>query len=63
MDVNDLRSLVTVVSLLVFVGIVVWAWSRRNERDFSEAAQLPFQERPSVADERAAQAVTGGAAT
>ena len=43
-DVNVLRIAVTVISLLVFIGIVVWAWSRRNKAAFDEAAQLPFQE-------------------
>jgi cytochrome c oxidase cbb3-type subunit 4 len=42
MDINDLRSIVTVVSLLTFIGIVVWAWSRRNQSSFDEAAKLPF---------------------
>jgi len=41
-DVNDLRVAVTALSFLVFVGIVVWAWSRRNLAGFDEAAQLPF---------------------
>jgi cytochrome c oxidase cbb3-type subunit 4 len=41
-DLNDVRSAVTVVSLLVFVGIVAWAWSTRRRADFSTAAQLPF---------------------
>ena len=44
MDINDLRSIVTVVSLLTFLGIVAWAWSRRNKERFEEAAQLPFQD-------------------
>ncbi len=44
MDINDLRSVVTVVSLLTFVGIVAWAWSRRNQSSFEEAAQLPFKD-------------------
>ncbi len=44
MDINDLRSIVTVVSLLTFLGIVVWAWSRRNQAGFDEAARLPFQD-------------------
>lgn len=44
MDINTLRSLVTVISLGVFVGIVAWAWSRRNQAGFDEAAQLPFQD-------------------
>lgn len=43
LDVNDLRSIVTVVSLLVFLGICAWAWSRSNRERFNEAAQVPFQ--------------------
>jgi cytochrome c oxidase cbb3-type subunit 4 len=42
MDINDLRSIFTLVSLLTFIGIVAWAWSKRNQPDFEEAAQLPF---------------------
>ncbi|AOS79682.1 Cbb3-type cytochrome oxidase component [Hydrogenophaga intermedia] len=44
MDINTLRSVVTVISLLAFVGIVAWAWSRRNRERFDEAARLPFQD-------------------
>jgi cytochrome c oxidase cbb3-type subunit 4 len=44
MDINDLRSIVTVVSLLTFLGICAWAWSRRNSARFDEAAQLPFRD-------------------
>ncbi|QRR32789.1 cbb3-type cytochrome c oxidase subunit 3 [Hydrogenophaga sp. YM1] len=44
MDINALRSIVTVISLLVFLGIVAWAWSRRNRERFDEAARLPFQD-------------------
>lgn len=44
MDVNDARSLVTVLSLIVFLGIVLWAWSAQRRRAFDEAAQLPFME-------------------
>ena len=39
---NDLRVVLTVVSFLLFVGIAVWAFSRRRKRDFDEAARLPF---------------------
>ena len=44
MDVNELRIAVTALSFVIFLAIVVWAWSRRNKADFDEAAQLPFQE-------------------
>jgi cytochrome c oxidase cbb3-type subunit 4 len=44
MDVNDLRSAVTVLMLLSFVGIAAWAWSRRRRDAFDEAASLPLAE-------------------
>lgn len=44
MDINTLRAIVTVVSLITFLGIVVWAWSRRNAEGFEEAANLPFEQ-------------------
>ena len=42
MGIDDLRTLVTVAAFACFVGIVVCAYSRRRQRDFDEAAQLPF---------------------
>jgi cytochrome c oxidase cbb3-type subunit 4 len=44
MDVNTLRVAVTLLSLVAFVGIVCWAWSRKNAVAFAEAAQLPLME-------------------
>lgn len=43
-DINTLRSLATVVSFVVFIGIVLWAWSKRRAADFSDAAKLPFEQ-------------------
>ena len=42
MDANLLRAIITALSFLVFVGIVVWAYSARTKARFDEAAQLPF---------------------
>lgn len=39
---DDVRIALTVISFLVFVGIGVWAYSRRRRSDFDEAANLPF---------------------
>lgn len=44
LDVNTLRSWVTVVSFLVFIGIIAWAYSRKNAADFDSAANLPFEQ-------------------
>jgi cytochrome c oxidase cbb3-type subunit 4 len=43
-DINTIRSLVTVLAFVSFVGIVLWAYSGRARRGFDEAAQLPFAE-------------------
>ncbi|AYH45030.1 cbb3-type cytochrome c oxidase subunit 3 [Azoarcus sp. DN11] len=42
MDINDLRSLLTVLCLACFVGICLWAYSRGARAGFDEAARLPF---------------------
>ncbi len=43
MDINDLRSVVTVVSLLTFLGVVWWAYGvKSNKQRFEQAANLPF---------------------
>lgn len=44
MDINVLRGIITVVTLLTFIGIVLWAWSGRNKARFDEAARLPLEE-------------------
>ena len=46
MDINLLRSIVTVVALIAFIGIVVWAWKGSRRKDFEAAAQLPFADTP-----------------
>ena len=42
MDINTLRIGATVACFVTFLGIVWWAYSRRNRERFAEAAQIPF---------------------
>nr|WP_326530495.1 cbb3-type cytochrome c oxidase subunit 3 [Rhodoferax sp.] len=44
MEINTLRAVVTVASFVTFIGIVWWAWSKRRNADFNEAANLPFEQ-------------------
>ncbi len=44
MDLNDLRSILTLLAFLCFLGIVAWAYHGRSRRGFDEAAQLPFDD-------------------
>jgi len=42
MDINDMRSLITVAGLVCFLAIAWWAYSGKRRKDFDEAANLPF---------------------
>jgi cytochrome c oxidase cbb3-type subunit 4 len=47
MDIGMVRGLITLALMLAFVGLVIWAYSKRRKADFDEMAQLPFHEYPS----------------
>ena len=38
------HSVWTVLMFILFIGIVVWAWSRRRAGDFAAAAQIPLED-------------------
>ena len=42
MDITIMRIVATLASLACFVGIWWWAYARRNQARFDEAAQVPF---------------------
>ncbi|NML45218.1 cbb3-type cytochrome c oxidase subunit 3 [Ramlibacter sp. G-1-2-2] len=44
MDVTTLRIIATVASFVTFVGIMAWAWARRNRAAFEEAGRIPFDQ-------------------
>jgi cytochrome c oxidase cbb3-type subunit 4 len=44
MDITTLRIAATLVAFVTFIGILVWAYSRRNKQGFDEAARLPFEQ-------------------
>jgi cytochrome c oxidase cbb3-type subunit IV len=41
-DINDLRSAVTVIGFVLFLALVRWAWAAHRRGAFDDAAQLPF---------------------
>jgi cytochrome c oxidase cbb3-type subunit IV len=43
MDHGTLSGIFTGLLLLIFSGIVVWAWSERSRSAFEEAARLPLE--------------------
>jgi cytochrome c oxidase cbb3-type subunit 4 len=43
-DIGTFRGLITVVLMLLFIGLVFWAWSRRRHEEFEAAARLPLDD-------------------
>ena len=44
LDFGVLHSAWTVLLVIVFIGIVVWAYGRKRKADFEEAARLPLDD-------------------
>ncbi len=42
MNFTILSSIVTVISMVVFIGIIFWAFSSRNKARFEEIARQPI---------------------
>ena len=49
-DINVWRSIITLLSLVLFIGLMVWTWNRKRQSAFDEAAQLPFLDDESPSD-------------
>jgi len=39
-----LRGLATLLAMIAFIGVWVWAWSRHRKEKFDDAARLPLEE-------------------
>lgn len=39
-----LSGLVTLILLILFIGVVIWAWSGKRKASFDEASRLPLDE-------------------
>ncbi len=44
MDYGTIHSVWTVLMVITFIGIVVWAWSGKQRKTFEEAARMPLED-------------------
>ncbi len=44
MDMTLFHSLWTIVVLVTFIGIIVWAFSKKRQAAFDQAARLPLED-------------------
>ncbi|ANY88549.1 Cbb3-type cytochrome oxidase, subunit 3 [Pseudomonas putida] len=42
LDIGMIRGLGTLVVMIAFIGLSLWVFNRRRDRDFAEARLLPF---------------------
>ena len=44
MDINDLRGIITAVTMLAFVALSIFAWRRYRRAEFDESARRPLED-------------------
>jgi cytochrome c oxidase cbb3-type subunit 4 len=44
MDINIIRGVLTIVLIIAFLGLVVWAWSSKRKETFDKLSQMPLEE-------------------
>jgi cytochrome c oxidase cbb3-type subunit 4 len=59
MDINDMRSVITVLAFVSFIGIVLWAYHGKSRSKFEEAARLPFADDGELTEQSTATGLPG----
>ncbi|MEZ5498718.1 MAG: cbb3-type cytochrome c oxidase subunit 3 [Steroidobacteraceae bacterium] len=44
MDIGTVRGLITAALMVLFIAMVIWAYSGRRKRGFDDAARAPLEE-------------------
>jgi cbb3-type cytochrome oxidase subunit 3 len=52
MGFGVIQGLLTLLLMVLFIGIVIWAYSGRQKKRFDEASMLPFAEDEGTQGER-----------
>jgi cytochrome c oxidase cbb3-type subunit IV len=47
-----MQSIWTVIAFVIFVGIVIWAWSGKRKKDFDKAARMALDDEKSISEEQ-----------
>ena len=50
MSVTFVQSVWTVMAMVVFIGIVIWAYSKRKKSDFEQASRMAMDDDKPVND-------------
>ncbi len=58
MDIDTVRGLITLALLILFIWLVIWAYSKKRVKPFNDAANLPFADED-ISAKSAANTKTG----
>jgi len=50
LEISVFHGIWTAALLVIFIGIVIWAWSGKRKPDFDKAARIPFDDEPGPSD-------------
>ena len=48
MDYNLLQAVWTIIVMVVFIGIFIWAWGSGRKKKFDEASRIPLDDDESI---------------
>ena len=48
MDYNLLQAVWTIIVMVIFIGIFIWAWGRKKKKKFDEASRIPLDDDESI---------------
>jgi cytochrome c oxidase cbb3-type subunit 4 len=51
-DTSLFQSVWTVIAFVVFIGIVIWAWSGKRKKDFDKASRMALDDDKAVTDDQ-----------
>jgi len=60
MSISFVQSVWTVIAMVVFIGIVIWAFSKRKKADFEEAGRMALDDDKPVNDSMNKAATNNG---
>ncbi len=58
MDANDVRGITTLLVMIAFIGVCIWAYSSKRKSRFDEAAQLPFSDEDTPSNDKSQEKKT-----
>ncbi|NVK21243.1 MAG: cbb3-type cytochrome c oxidase subunit 3 [Kangiellaceae bacterium] len=48
MDINDFRGIMTLITMLLFIGICIGVYSKKRKKTYDEAARMVLDEEQSI---------------